>query len=120
MKITDKEVLKQLKLVRCNQLEELLENYPEDERNGCSDMQMLANETGYLYEMFKEEATVHSEDLKEAKTILRETRNGKEIPLDLQSLQPKYSKWKIDNCKDIVNEYRRLGNLASRLAKKGY
>lgn len=120
MDITDKEVLRQLKIVRCSELEELLSSYPESERDGRSDMQILADEAGYLLDMYNEEGTGHYRDLCEARWVLREACNGKVMPLVLPNLKPKYSKEEIEDYKGTVNGYRRLTSLIGRLSDMGY
>lgn len=44
MNITDKTVLSELKRIRCGELNESIDGYPEDERDGRSDMQVFADE----------------------------------------------------------------------------
>lgn len=119
MKLTDPYVLKQLKIVNSGELYEMLEEYPEDERDGRSDIQMLADEAGWLLNRFNSDETGHNFDLIEAREILRETENGKVIPLEDWTWKFKYQPWKIQRCKDIVNEYKRLNNLIARLKEKG-
>lgn len=120
MKITDKEVLKELKRARSYELYESLETYPEDEREGRSDMQMLADECSYIISCFEENGHVLGDDLERAKEIIKETKNGKVIPLWSQSLTPMYSKHDIENARNAINEYRRLKNLMKRLNANGY
>ena len=120
MNITDKEVLRQLKIVRCYELEESIRDYPEDERDGRSDMQFLADEVSYRLSLYTEGGTCTGDDYEEAKRILRETENGKVMPLNRHTLRPKYSPHQIQNAKDSVNEYRRLRSLMDRLEKKGF
>lgn len=119
MKITDKEVLRQLKIVRCIDLEENIRNLPEDEVNGRTDLQILIDELEYLLSLYEESGTCHSEDLEQAKDFLKETKHGKDIPFKyLMS----YSKTGIDNkikdAKDCINEYNRLRRLEKRLTTK--
>jgi hypothetical protein len=120
MNITDKEVLKQLKIVRSYELEESVRSYPEDERDGRSDMQILADETSWRLSLYTEGGTSTGEDYEEAKEILQETKYGKVIPLNRYTLKPKYSPSRIQSAKDSVNEYRRLCSLMDRLNKKGF
>ena len=120
MIITDKEVLRQLKFVRCGELEALMDSYPESERDGRSDMQVLADEAGYLFDMYNEEGTGHYRDLREARWVLRETINGTVIPFVLPDLKPKYSNQDIAGFKGVVNGYQRLKNLVNRLSALGY
>lgn len=118
MKITDPYVLRQLKLANSSELTELVETYPDDERDGRSDMDILFGETQWL--IYKYECDDYGQywDLNEARKILRETKNGKEMPLVTWNFIPKYQPWKIQACKNIVNEYRRLKSLEARLVDK--
>lgn len=120
MKITDKEALRQLKIVNSYELEETIRDYPEDERDGRSDMQFLADEVSYRLSLYTEGGTCTGEDYEESKEILRETDYGKRILLNPYTLKPKYSPSRIQSAKDSVNEYRRLRSLMDRLEKKGY
>ena len=119
MKITDKQVLKELKRVRSFELDESIENYPDDERDGRSDEQVLADELSWILSNFTEDGHVLCEDLTESKRILRETKNGKVVPLWQSTLKPVYSKSRIQSCRDCVNEYNRLKNCMKRLNAKG-
>lgn len=120
MTITDNEVKKILKRVRLYEVEESLESYPENERDGRCDMQMLADEASYILSLYTEGDTIHSDDLAWAREVLRETNHGKFIPLRLSTLKPKYRPSDIDNAKNTVNEYARLQRLVKRLEAKGY
>jgi hypothetical protein len=119
MKITDKEVLKELKRARSGELWESLDSYPEDERGDRTDMQILADECSYILSCFEEDGHCLHDDLQEAKEIMRETKNGKTIPLWRESLTPVYSKHKIEAARDYINEHRRLKSLMARLNKQG-
>ena len=123
MKITDKEVLRQLKIVRCSDLEESIRTFPEDEVDGKSDMEILKNELDYLLSLYEEGGTVHSEDLEQAREFIRETKNGKVIPCyNTIPPTPKYSvtrlKLELDRAKNTINEYNRLMSLQKRLSGK--
>lgn len=120
MKITDKEVLKEIKRVRSYDLEESINTYPENERDGRSDMQMLADEVSYQISLYTEDGTSTREDYEYAREILRETKYGKQIPLYAHTLKPKYRSYEIEQAKNTVNEYRRLCSLMGRLNKRGY
>lgn len=119
MKITDKEALRQLKIVKCGELEEMLDTYPENERDGRSDLQMVADEAGYLYSLFAEEGTGHWDALEDARQIMRETENGKATLLDVKTLRPIYQKHDIEYARKLINEHRRLARLINRMAKMG-
>ncbi len=120
MKITDPNAFAQLRTVRNSELEEMLAGFPEEERDDRSDMQILADEAGYLYSRYSEEGTSHRAELAEARKVLRETKNGTVMPLLLPFLTPEYSDIQIQEHKATVNEHRRLGNLIKRLEKAGY
>ncbi len=119
MKITDKQVLKELKRVRSCELEMSLETYPEDEREGRTDAQVVADELSYILSCFDEDGHVLCDDLEESRRILKETKNGKVIPLWTQTLTPMYSKSRIESCRDCINEYNRLKNYMKRLNAQG-
>lgn len=120
MNITDSEVLKELKRVRSWELQEDIAEYPENERDGRSDMKFLADECSYILSKFQEDGYSLCEDLQEAREILRETKNGKVIPLWKSTLKPVYDKHRIQQCRDTINEYNRLKSLMKRLNAKGY
>ena len=58
MNITDKEVLKELKRVRSGELEDSVFDYPENDRDGRSDMQVLTDELSWILSNFKEDGHV--------------------------------------------------------------
>ena len=122
MKITDKNVLKLLKNVRYWELADDLEEYPEDERDGRSDMQMLADEVSYFVMLHREDDTGEWEALQEARRKLRETKNGKCIPIDPHTFAPLYGyrRSDIERYKDVVNDYNRLKRLLKKLQNEGY
>ena len=120
MNITDKNVLRELKIVNSYELDESIESYPEDERDGLSDMQILADEVSWRLSLYTEGGTSTGEDYEEAKEILNETKYGKVIPLNPRTLKPKYSPSRIQSAKNSVNEYRRLCSCMERLNKKGF
>ena len=120
MKITDKVALAELKKVKSGLLYDMINDYPDDERDGRSDLEFLADEVSWHISCYNEDGHYWKEDLEEAKEILRETKNGKVIPLYLPSLEPKYTAREIERSKDTVNEYKRLVNCMKRLNDKGY
>lgn len=119
MKLTDIEAIKALKKVRVLQLEEMINDYPEDEVDGRSDWDMIANEAGWLLEMFQEGETAHSDSLQEAREILSRTKYGKCIPVDPRTFKPKIRLYEIQSAKDTVNEYNRLVRFVAKLRKMG-
>lgn len=114
MKITDKAVLRELKKVRSMELEENLETFPEEERDGKSDMEIFCDEVYYLIDMYIEPGTRQYNDLKWAREIMKKTRRGTIIPVDGNFI-PKYSKCDVDLASEITNEVKRLKNCTRRL-----
>ena len=113
MKFTDEKAIAILKRVGICELDEAIDDYPEQERDGRSDMQMLADETSLILSLFSED-TSHRDDLEWAKEIINKSRrkgaafSGFVKVSDLQT------------AKNVLNEHRRLVNLESRLRKMGY
>lgn len=114
LKITDKAVLSELKKVRSNELEENLETFPEDERDGKSDMEIFCDEVYYLIDMYIEPGTRQYNNLKWAREIMKKTKRGTVIPVDM-NFNPKYSKCDVDLASEITNEVKRLKNCTRRL-----
>lgn len=120
MKITDNEVKKFLKQVRSSMLCDMLESYPEDERDGRTDMEMLADELSYLISCIHEDGHAYKEDAEVAADIIRETKNGKVMPLHKDTLTPVYNLHQVRWARETINENRRLENLQKRLNAMGY
>lgn len=120
MNITDEKTLKLLKKLDCWDVWDALDMYPDDERDGRSDMQMLADEAGYILSMYEESGTSFYDDLKESKYILNRTKYGKRIPVIVPQMIPIYKPSDIQGAKDTVNEYNRLKRLVKKLKDDGY
>lgn len=120
MRITDKEALREIRIVKCTELEESIDEYPEAERDGRSDMQFLADEVSYFLNLYTEGGTAHSDDLEWCKEVLRKTKNGKVMPLWSGTLKPMYRKSDIQNARDCINEYKRLQSCMKRINAKGF
>lgn len=120
MKITDTEVKKMLKQVRSSMLSEMLDLYPEDERDGRADIQMLADELSYLISCIHEDGHIYKEDAEKADEILKATKNGKVMPLHKDTLTPVYNEHEVRWARETINENRRLENLQKRLNTMGY
>lgn len=120
MNITDKEALKELRLIRSEDLYESVKYYPEDERDDRTDMEFIADEISYWLSCFKESGHCYHDELEWARDLLKETKNGKVIPLWKESLTPIYSKDDIRRARYLINEYKRFVNSMNRLNKKGY
>ena len=120
MKFTDKDALNEMKKIRSGELYEWISEYPENERDGRSDMQVLADELSYMISCFEENGHGMHDDLEWAWEVLRDTKNGKVMPLWGKSLQPMYRPSDITNAKDLINEVRRLKNGMKRIQDKGF
>lgn len=120
MNITDKAAIRILKKLNSCDVWEKIYTYPEEERDGRSDMQMVADEAGYILSMYEESGTTFYDDLKESRYILNRTQYGKQIPLWVSTLKPVYAPSDIQAAKDVVNEYNRLKRLIKRLSNEGY
>jgi len=119
MKITDTKVLDMIKRMRSCELEEAIDAYPENERDGRSDIQFFADEAGYILSLYEEDGTCHYDVLKESRYILNRTKYGKAIPVWLSTLKPVYQPSDIRLAKDVVNEYNRYKRLLKKLNSMG-
>lgn len=111
MRITDKEAIRLLKRANSPDLEGHVATYPEEERDGQSDLDIVLYELDYLVDMYENGGTVYSEDLEGALKIMEDTHNGKSIPLLLPEFEFKYAPQEVINAKSIVQEYKRLKKL---------
>ncbi len=124
MIIQDKNVKRWLKIANCMELTESMETFPENERDGKSDLQILADEVSYRLSLYTEEGTCTGEEYKEAVQFLKEVRGGKIPCWNTIPPTPKYTPIQLQNrtreAKAVVNEYKRLVSLMSRLNEHGY
>lgn len=117
MILHDQEMVKTLKRVNILELQEMIDEYPEEERAGRSDWEVLANEAGYLLSLYHEYDTVHYDDLRESRAILNKVRKRKMSADDLTK-----TLWRtitVQSARESVNEYNRLKRLVERLKKMG-
>jgi hypothetical protein len=120
MKITDAKVKAELRRIRSNELNydlyELIEDDADDIK-GRSEWEVFLQELEYITYCFEESGHMFYEDLENAQYILKETKNGKEIPLDPYTLKPKvgFYPYNIESARNTVNEYRRLKKATARL-----
>jgi hypothetical protein len=122
MTLKDKQAINIYKRLKCYDLIENIDEYPEDERDGRSDMQFLIDEISYCKSCFEEEGHLFNYELIEARKKLRITENGKAIPFDINTLGPKkgYFPHDIERAKNVVAEYKQLGYYIKRLNNLGY
>lgn len=124
MIIQDKNVKRWLKIANCMELTESMETFPENERDGKSDLQILTDEVSYRLSLYTEEGTCTGEEYKDAVQFLKEVRGGKIPCWNTIPPTPKYTPIQLENktkeAKAVVNEYKRLVSLMSRLNERGY
>ena len=122
MKITDKNVKKWIKAIGSEQLYEMVEGYPENELDGRSEIQLFTDELSYAISNYEEDGHVWHDDLEDARELLRETKNGKVIPVDPRTFKPRRGYWPsdIESAKNTVNEYRRMKYRYKKLNEAGY
>ena len=119
MKLTDKEAINALKRVRIYDLEEMVDEYPEDERDGRTDWEMIANEAGWLLDGFRSDDHANYEALEEAREIIRETKNGKVFHGLLTSAQLKRKQMEVQDARDLINMVNRLERFVKKLKGMG-
>jgi len=117
MLFTDKQARKIFNSIKCYECKESIESYPEDERDGMTDIDIIRQEVEYFIYLFEEVDGALSGDLEESREILRETHNGKTIPIVGGLARPrlKYTEWDIKRAKNTVSEYRQLKSLLKKL-----
>lgn len=122
MKLTDKNVLKWLKAIKCYDLEEMIDYISESDIEGRSDMQIFTDELSYCISNYNEDGHTWHDDLEHSRELLRETKQGKVIPYDSKTLKPKngYYPSDISIAKKVVNEYKRMLYRYKQLNKLGY
>ena len=114
MTFTDKEAIKTLEKVNSWELKERVGCYPEEERDGRSDLEILKNELDWLLYCMEEPGCALSEELEAAREIARRTRKGC-IPLNPSTLRPLYKAHEIEWARRHVNEYNRLKRLQKKM-----
>lgn len=115
MKFTDKEALKIFKSIKCYEVKESIESYPEEERGDKTDLVIIRDEVDYFVYMFEEVDGVFKGSLEESREILRKTNNGKTCRILLPSLKPEYQPYEIERAKRTISEYRQLKRLQKKL-----
>ena len=122
MTIKDKNVIRWLKVLDSPEMDEYFEYIDETEVNWRTDVQLLADELSWCISNYTNSSHYWHDDLHYAKTILRKSINGTQIPLDPVTLKPKYgySPWNIKIAKNTVNEYRRMVSRYNKLKQAGY
>lgn len=86
-----------------------------DADDNRTDMEILKEELDYLLEMYEDKGTWQNEEYTHAKKLLKETQNGKVIPLDIVTFKPKIPMSDIERARDIVAEKERLKALKRKI-----
>lgn len=122
MTIKDKNVKRWLKMLNSPDIDEHIEYMDEADVDGRTDIQLFADELSWCISNYNEDGHCWHDGLDQAKELLRETKNGTQIPLDPRTLKPKYgySQWDIQAAKNTVNEYKRMVSRYNKLKQAGY
>lgn len=119
MKLTDEKAIKALKKVGIEELEQMVDDYPEDEVDGRSDWDIIANEAGWLLDSFRDDSHVNWEDLQDARECIRRTENGTVMPVDANTFKPIYKPWEVKGAQALIDEYNKLSRFVTSLKRKG-
>lgn len=117
MKFKDRSTRYLLKQFKSRELEARIADYPEEQRFGRSDLQILRDEVDWYIDNLEDEGHRLNKELNIARKIIKETERGT-VPLHPYLLIPKYSQDQIDMAHDLVNEYNRLKELKAELYKE--
>lgn len=119
MRLTDPEAIKALRKANLCELEDMISDYPEDEVDGRTDWEMIANEAGWLLDSCISDGCARHDDILECRRILRKTDYGKSLLLNARTLRPIYDSETIRIAKNTINEYNRLVRFVAKLKKMG-
>ena len=126
MKLTDKDAIKALNKLGIYELWDMIDSYPEDERDGRTDWEMVANEASYLLSCCDEEGHTHKEDLDEARELLKLARRGlrkgdklSSVVQIVTSYGRVYHWTEIDDADRLVKEYNKLKRFVAKLDRMG-
>lgn len=122
MTLTDQKAIKIYNRLKLSDLLESIDEYPEDERDGRNDLQVLADEISYFRYMFETDGYSLNTELVNSKKLLRETRNGIAIPLNPKTLKIKrgYYPFDIEHARNVIFEYKQIKYYEKRLNSLGY
>lgn len=121
MELTNKKLIKMLEKARLYELEfriEEIDDTSDMEEEGMTEPEYILREVQWLIEDYNDDGCLTHEALLSARQLLRETDNGKRIPTDLGFRPLKgYSKYDIEEARNLVNEYRRTKRFCEKLEK---
>ena len=118
MTITDKDALKILKRANSDTLWEYVESFPEDEFEGTSELDFVMEELEYLTFMYEDEGTIHYDNLQYSIKVLKDTDNGRSMPVSLPDFKFRYTEQEVQDAKETVAEYRRLKKILKEYYRK--
>ena len=119
MKITDPKAIAIIRKLDDSVLNENIENYPDEERDGRSDLDFLADEISYLVSFYLDDDHQWNYDLQEAKEIVSRTRKGTVVPVDMD-LHPVYRESKIKWAIRYVAQYNAIRRAYAGLKRSGH
>lgn len=116
--ITDEKVKKMLNRLDIPEVDELVNDYPEAEREDKTDLDIFVEAIEQVYDLFTSSDTIQLADLASAKSILGKTKYGKEVSMltsNSGKLIPEFTKKDIEYAKTCFNEFKRLERLYNKL-----
>lgn len=117
MIITDKKAKAIYNKILCPEVQESIDTFPDDERDGKTDMQIVMDEIAYFIEMFESDGTIYNDCLTEAKDIQSRSGNFTNYPIYLPSFQPVFSENQINDAKATLKQYKQLKDYYKKYRK---
>lgn len=117
MELVSEEVIRELETIDSIELVENMIEFPENERDGLSDFQILYDEICYLIDLYQDSGTVHTDMLKKARAIKKRTKDWKVIPVSIEDFHPLYKESEIVDARNLIEEYDRICSARKRVAK---
>lgn len=122
MELTDKIALGLLEKANSADLDFRIYDMTEEDRDGRTDIEVLSDEVDWMLYLYDEADGEYNYDLKEARSLIRKTNDGKTIPISSETFRPLpgYTPQDIENARQIIAEVKRLRTVAKALRKLGY
>lgn len=120
MTLADKTATDLIKKADSAELEYRIHIMTDEDREGRTDIEILTDEIDWLLYLYSEDSdSSYWFDLKEAKKLIRKTKNGTYIPISIETFRPLkgYAPHDIENARQIIAEYKRIKTVANKLAK---
>lgn len=116
MNITDRKMKELVRRIKCAGLKASILTFPEAERDGKTDKQIITDEVDYFKELFEEEGNMFNDDLERSRALLRETKNGKEFPT-IDTKEISMYMIAVESAKRTVSEYRQIRRISETLRR---